>query len=147
MHRIQNMKTFRLLSLVSTVGIGNLMFPTTSMSEPKKERRVVLVTGGSRGIGKAISKGFAAQGDQVVINYSSNRAAAEETLAELAGEGHCIIQCDVSDGDACLQMVDTIASKYKRLDVLGGLHVCFTHLALSRHTYPSYSYVCYKKLK
>jgi NAD(P)-dependent dehydrogenase (short-subunit alcohol dehydrogenase family) len=79
---------------------------------------VVLVTGGSRGIGKAISKGFAQRGDQVIINYHTNKAAAEETLSQLSGEGHSIAQCDVSDSEACLRMVDQVSSRYGRLDVL-----------------------------
>ena len=96
-----------------------LPFLLLSFSEAKvPTRRVVLVTGGSRGIGRAISKSFAQRGDQVVVNYLSNRTAAEETLAELPGDGHCVHQCDVRSPEQCLRMVEGISSRYGRLDVL-----------------------------
>lgn len=49
--------------------------------------RIALVTGGSRGIGKAICKKLAAQGCHVIINYKSNKAEAENTLAEVVAAG------------------------------------------------------------
>ena len=108
----------RLSRAICTLLASYLVIPSLQASGPGTARRVVLVTGGSRGIGRAISKSFAARGDQVVINYRSNRTAAEETLAELAGEGHCVHQCDVSSPEQCLQMVNGIASRYGRMDVL-----------------------------
>jgi 3-oxoacyl-[acyl-carrier protein] reductase len=76
--------------------------------------KVVLVTGGSRGIGRAIAQQFA----RVIVHYNSNLAAAEETLASLAGEGHLLVQADMKDAEAVKEMVETAVSHYGRLDIL-----------------------------
>ncbi len=62
--------------------------------------KIVLVTGASRGIGREVARQFADMGAQVAVHYHSNRAAAEQTLASLAGDGHRIYQADVADPDA-----------------------------------------------
>lgn len=58
--------------------------------------RRVLVTGGSKGIGRAVSQGLAARGAQVAV-VARDRTAMEATLAELPGEGHLAIELDVTD--------------------------------------------------
>ncbi|MET0416196.1 MAG: SDR family oxidoreductase [Actinoplanes sp.] len=80
--------------------------------------RAVLVTGASRGIGRAIAKAFAVNGDRVAVNYRSNAKLAEELVDELPGEGHLAVQADVADPDAVQHMVDTVASAFGGLDVL-----------------------------
>ncbi|NHZ72496.1 MAG: glucose 1-dehydrogenase [Aquificales bacterium] len=80
--------------------------------------KVVLVTGGSRGIGRAIAQQFAKRGAKVVVHYHSNLAAAEETLSTLAGNGHLIVQADMKDAEAVEKMVETAVSHYGRLDIL-----------------------------
>ena len=80
-------------------------------------KKKVLVTGGSRGIGRAVARAFAERGARVAINYLSNRAAAEETLSGLAGGSHAMVQADVSDPESAERMV---ASAVK---VLGGLDI------------------------
>lgn len=82
--------------------------------------KVVLVTGASRGIGKAIALAFAKEGATVVINYAGNQQAAEDTLAkvkDLGGQGK-IYQCDVSDFAASEVMIKEIKEEYGSIDVL-----------------------------
>jgi len=62
-------------------------------------KKIALITGGSRGIGKAVAKQLAADGFYVLINYHSNESAAKETLADIqqsGGEGE-LMKFDVSD--------------------------------------------------
>jgi 3-oxoacyl-[acyl-carrier protein] reductase len=73
--------------------------------------RVALVTGGGKGIGRAVSRSLARMGARVVVNYRSDAAAAEETAHEIGGEA---VRCDVADGAAVQAMVKEIG----QLDVL-----------------------------
>ena len=89
---------------------------TTSSSSPT--RRSVLVTGGSRGIGAAIARAFADQGDRVGVHYGRSEERAEAVRASLPGEGHVTVQADMADPDAVRACVDTAAERLGRLDVL-----------------------------
>ncbi|HYR56496.1 MAG TPA: 3-oxoacyl-[acyl-carrier-protein] reductase [Myxococcaceae bacterium] len=80
-------------------------------------RKVVLVTGGSRGIGRACAVAFADLGAQVVIGYAGNEAAANETLALLRTKGRAL-RFDVADAAACAKAVDSVVEEFGRLDVL-----------------------------
>jgi len=80
--------------------------------------RKVLVTGGSRGIGRAIAQEFAAGGARVAVHYRADLAAAEATLAALAHDGHVVVQADVSDAEACGELIDGAAEALGGLDVL-----------------------------
>ncbi len=80
--------------------------------------RGVLVTGGSRGIGTAIARAFAEQGDRVAVHYGTSADAAAEVLGSLPGEGHVTVQADMADADAVRSAVDTAAGRLGRLDVL-----------------------------
>ena len=80
--------------------------------------KTVLVTGASRGIGRAVAVTFAARGARVALNYRGNRAAAEATLAALAGQDHLLVQADVADAAAVARMVDTTVTRFGQLDIL-----------------------------
>lgn len=81
-------------------------------------RRNVLVTGGSRGIGAAVAKHFAQQGDRIAIHYSSAKSKADDVLTTLPGEGHIVTQADLRDAAAIKTMVDEVAADFGQIDIL-----------------------------
>ena len=78
----------------------------------------VLITGGSRGIGRACALGFAERGARVAINYRGNKLAAERTLTELAGDGHVALQEDVTEPDAVVRLVRDSVEAFGGLDIV-----------------------------
>ena len=89
------------------------------MSSSFKEK-VVLVTGGSRGIGRACALAFAEAGATVVLTYVGNEAAAREAVAqvEAAGGKGVAHQLDVADTKAGAELIERIVKEHGRLDVL-----------------------------
>ncbi len=82
--------------------------------------KVALVTGGSRGIGRALGVALASRGAYVAVNYAANEQAANETLAacrEAGGDGE-IARFDVADAEACDRAISDLAKRKGRLDVL-----------------------------
>lgn len=82
--------------------------------------KVALVTGGSRGIGRAIALKLAENGADVAINYAGNTAAAEEVKAaiEQMGRKALLIQCSVADTNGVQAMVNQVVKELGRLDIL-----------------------------
>jgi 3-oxoacyl-[acyl-carrier protein] reductase len=82
--------------------------------------KVALVTGGSRGIGRAASLALANRGAHVVINYVSNEGAAREVadVIQAAGGKAEIVQFDVGNGEAAEKAIADVAKRLGRLDVL-----------------------------
>ena len=82
------------------------------------EGRVVLVTGGSRGIGRAVAREFAAGGATVAVQFRTDRAAASDTLAGLTGGGHLALQADLADPEQARALVGRVVDELGRVDVL-----------------------------
>ncbi len=80
--------------------------------------RAVLVTGASRGIGKAVAQAFANQGDRVAVHHRDSAGLAHEVLAGLPGGGHTIVQADLADAGAVRRMVEAAVAGLGGLDVL-----------------------------
>ncbi|MHC5727331.1 MAG: 3-oxoacyl-[acyl-carrier-protein] reductase [Nostoc sp.] len=82
--------------------------------------KVAIVTGGSRGIGRAIAIELATQGAIAVVNYASSSAAAEAVVAEIiaAGGQAIAIQADVSKIDQVEALVNAVIEKFSRVDIL-----------------------------
>lgn len=81
--------------------------------------KVALVTGGSRGIGRAISLALAAHGAKIAVNYASNAIAADETARAIGGAGAAIaIAGDVSDAAAGAALVEATIATFGRIDIL-----------------------------
>ena len=89
------------------------------MSDSSFAERVALVTGGSRGIGRAIAISLARAGAQVVFTYVSNADAARDTekaLVEAGGRGRAV-RCDVADHAAVEALVASILQEHGRIDI------------------------------
>ena len=84
------------------------------------EGKAALVTGGSRGIGRAVCLELARRGACVAVNYAGNAAAAEETVESCKAKGvdAFSVQADVADAAACDAMVKEVLSRFGRLDIL-----------------------------
>lgn len=82
--------------------------------------KITLVTGASRGIGRAIAISLGAQGATVIVNYQGSVAKAEEVVVEIvqAGGQAEAIQCNVADFEQTGEMIAGIIKKYGRIDIL-----------------------------
>lgn len=84
------------------------------------ESKTALVTGASKGVGKGIALELARAGAQVIVNYNSDSAGADATVAEIRGMGGkaFAVQADVSVRAAVDQMLQSALEKFTRLDIL-----------------------------
>ena len=89
------------------------------MSEEKVTRSAV-VTGGSRGIGRAVCVALAKQGCNVIVNYCHGETNAQETVALCKAEGveAVAVQADVSTAEGCKKLFDEAMNAFGRVDVL-----------------------------
>lgn len=84
------------------------------------EARVAIVTGASRGIGRAIAQRLARDGSHVVVNYARSEEEAQRTVASIAEAGGSAEACgfDVADGEAVRKSIAEIAKRHGRIDIL-----------------------------
>jgi acetoacetyl-CoA reductase/3-oxoacyl-[acyl-carrier protein] reductase len=94
--------------------------PGSSIHRPRLHGHVAFVTGGTRGIGAAISRSLAEQGATVAAGYSSNRETAEKFAEELeqAGGHGSVHQGNVGSAEDCRRTVDEVIERHGRLDIL-----------------------------
>lgn len=81
------------------------------------EKRV-LVTGASRGIGRAVALLFAEEGARVAVHYHRNQPAAREVYQNLFGQGHCMLQADISEAEECQRLVEETIQALGGIDIL-----------------------------
>ncbi|MGW7309460.1 SDR family NAD(P)-dependent oxidoreductase [Streptomyces sp. NPDC054835] len=94
------------------------------MNLPHSGRRV-LVSGASRGLGRAVAHAFAANGDRVAVHYGSRAEEARATLASLDGTGHALVCGDLADPADAARVADEAA------DALGGIDVLVNNAAVN----------------
>lgn len=82
--------------------------------------QVAIVTGASRGIGRAIALSLATEGANVVVNYASSSGAAKQVVEEIsaAGGNAIALQADVAEADQVEALVNNVIDKWKRIDIL-----------------------------
>ncbi|MGW0907699.1 SDR family NAD(P)-dependent oxidoreductase [Streptomyces sp. NPDC002853] len=94
------------------------------MNLPGTDRRV-LISGASRGLGRALARAFAENGDRVAVHYGSREDDARATLASLKGEGHVLVGGDLSDPAGAADVAGRAA------DALGGVDVLVNNAAVN----------------
>jgi len=88
--------------------------------KPRLEKKVALITGASRGIGRAMAIRFAEEGASVAVNYVQNQQAAEEVCQRIvsAGGRAISIRADVAEASQVRKMAETVLSEFRHIDIL-----------------------------
>ena len=106
--------------------------------------RVALVTGSSKGLGKAMAMALGAAGAKVVINYANSRAKAEETFREFTAQGYCgmLAQADVTNQASVEAMVAQVAKRLGPVDII----VCNATCAQPQKPIEQYDWAFYQSM-
>ncbi|MCA9788348.1 MAG: 3-oxoacyl-[acyl-carrier-protein] reductase [Cyanobacteria bacterium HKST-UBA06] len=90
------------------------------MNATEQEQKVAVVTGGSRGIGKACVEALAKEGYDIVLTYAANQEAADQTveIVKRLGRQAKAIKADAADPDAAQQVIDDAVATFGRIDAL-----------------------------
>lgn len=88
------------------------------MTTDRLRDRVAIVTGASRGIGRAIALGLAREGASIVVNYVTDLAAAEEVAAEIGERRAVVVRCDVGDLSQHAVLLAAAREHFGRIDIL-----------------------------
>lgn len=80
--------------------------------------KIVLITGASRGIGRATAVMFANAGARVAVHFNLRRQSAEQVVQSLAGEGHFCVPAELSDAAAVQNMVAEVLDRFGQIDIL-----------------------------
>lgn len=82
--------------------------------------KLAVVTGASRGIGRATAKALAREGAMVIVNYNGSKERADEVVSEIEKDGGKAkaIQCNVSDFDQAKEFFGGVVKEYGRIDIL-----------------------------
>ncbi len=107
---------------------------TAARATPDLSGKAALITGASRGIGRAIAHAFAAHGARVAVHYHRNEVAAQQTLSILAGEGHKIVAADLADPQAAENLVPAVVAALGDLDILVNNAGIYEQLAVTEAT-------------
>lgn len=82
------------------------------------KNKKILITGAARGLGKAIATAFAARGGEIAIHYNTSESEAIQTLKELPGKNHFIIQGDLQDANKIKFLVENVEMQFGKIDIL-----------------------------
>ena len=111
--------TAQVFGMLNSIFLATIAAATT---ERASTARTVLVTGGSRGIGSAVARRFASNGDRVIVHYRTSEEAALDTLGSLTplldGSPHLILCEDLSQPGAAERLISAAVECAGRLDVL-----------------------------
>lgn len=99
------------------------------------DKKIALITGASRGIGRSVAIAFAAKGIKCIVHYHNNKEAADKTLAALEGDGHTAMKADLSDPDQVEKLVADVIGRHHKIDYLINNAGVFEEISLTEVDY------------
>lgn len=109
--------------------------------------KTVLITGASRGIGKAMALKFAKANATIILHYHKNLKAAHETLALLKQGRHFVVQADLADPGSIQKMMATVLSQFSHITILINNAGIFQDAPITDSTYESWQEVWHRTIQ